>query len=152
MTKSHSIYLARAAMLTIMVILAILPAAAQNDLAVGSIFDGRYRNKANATETVITGDALKEYKLSTFRSITITGDDTSWKEIEPLVKRDGAKALSKEEKIVNGHLFGAFYELPRHNGRRRYLFYLNRTLKGGERIMIIYLDGKASPSEVRDLL
>lgn len=127
-------------------------AAAQSNLAVGSLFDGRYRNSPDATETVISGEALKEYNLSIFRSISLTGSNTRWQEIEKMVRQDGHNAVSKEEKIVNGRILGAFYELPSQNGKHRYLFYLNRILNGGDKVMIIYLEGKAGLKEVRELL
>lgn len=144
--------LVRSALLLLLIIAGTAGAAAQSTLAVGSLFDGRYRNRPDATETVISGEALKAYNLTTFRSITLTGSDTGWQEIEKMVKRDGRDAVNKEEKIVNGRLLGAFYELPRQNGKHRYLFYLNRIINGGDKVMIIYLEGKAGLKEVRELL
>ena len=144
--------LVRTTLLLVLILGATVSAAAQSTLAVGSLFDGRYRNRPDATETVISGEALKEYNLSVFRSITLTGSDTGWQEIEKMVRRDGRDAVSKEEKIVNGRMLGAFYELPSQNGRHRYLCYLNRILNGGDKVMIIYLEGKAGLKEVRELL
>lgn len=144
--------LARTALLLALMMAGTSVASAQSTLAVGSLFDGRYRNRPDATETVISGEALKEYNLSTFRSVTLTGADTGWQDIEKMVKRDGQNAVNKEEKVVNGHLLGAFYELPRQGSKHRYLFYLNQFLKGGDKVMIIYLEGKAGPKEVRELL
>ena len=142
----------RIAMLAIVLVSAVIPVLAQSDLAIGQLFDGRFRNDVNAQETIMTGDVMKKYNISTFRSLTFTNNEKIAQNIAPLVKPDGEKAVSKEVKMKNGELFGAFYELPKKSGKRRYIFYLNRFLTGGNKLIIIYIDGKVDLEELKSLM
>lgn len=139
--------------LTIMLLFSAMQAAAQSDFAIGELFDGRFRNNPNAVETVISGDILKDTGLTLFRSIQIKNATEADANIfSSLVKRDSAKALSREEKSVGNVLQGAFYELPPKGATRRYLIYINRKQKGKDKIMLGYLEGKVSPEEVKDMI
>ena len=132
---------------------AAIPAAAQEGLAVGALFDGRYRDIPDARETIISGGQLKKHKLSTYRSITLTdADNESADAIERAVRRDGADALSREVQFRDGRLFYGFYRLRRHNDLNRYIFFLNQLAAGGNKVILIYLEGSASPEQVKKML
>lgn len=132
---------------------AAIPAAAQKGLAVGALFDGRYRDIPDARETIISGGQLKKHKLSTYRSITLTdAANESADAIERAVRRDGADALSREVQFRDGRLFYGFYRLRRHNDLNRYIFFLNQLAAGGNKVILIYLEGSASPEQVKKML
>jgi len=133
-------------------LMAALPAAAQTGLNVNALFDGRYRNNKSAVETIIKGEQLSKYNLTTYHSLTLTGLPDAATEIERLVAKDGANSLSKEVSYRQGRIYYGFYSLPDYKGLHRYLFYLNQNLNKGNKILLIYIDGVAGTAYVKKLL
>ena len=68
------------------------------------------------------------------------------------MRRDGADALSREVQFRDGRLFYGFYRLRRHNDLNRYIFFLNQLAAGGNKVILIYLEGSASPEQVKKML
>lgn len=132
--------------------IASLTAAAQTGLNVDALFDGRYRDNKSAVETIIKGEQLRKYDLSTYHSLTLADMPEAAAEIEQLVEKDGARAISREVSYRQGHLYYGFYQLPPYKGLSRHLFYLNQNLNKGNKIMLIYLDGIATTEFVKKLL
>ncbi len=133
-------------------LMAALPAVAQTGLNVNALFDGRYRNNKSAVETIIKGEQLNKYDLTTYHSLTLTGMPDAATEIERLVAKDGANSLSKEVSYRQGRIYYGFYCLPSYMGLHRYLFYLNQNLNKGNKILLIYIDGIAGTNYVIKLL
>lgn len=126
---------------------------AQSSLNIAQLFDGRYQNDPDAVETLITGSSLRPYNLSVYRSITITGDKSHAEVIEPLVRRDARKAVDREVINKAGRLYFGFYHMPpTSSGDERYILYLNRHPVGGNKIILLYLEGSASQQQVKRLL
>ncbi|MCM1482749.1 MAG: DUF6108 family protein [Muribaculaceae bacterium] len=139
-------YMLTAAALTLWVC-----ASAQKGLNVAGAFEPRFRDLPGAVETILVNDKVRRVNLSLYHALTLTGHPESAEELERMVARDGAKAVNKEVRYASGHLYYGFYTLPRQ-GVNRYLFYLNRHLRGGDKIILVYLEGAASPEDVRKLL
>ena len=72
--------------------------------------------------------------------------------IEPLVTRDGAKAIDREVSYRDGGLYYGFYQLQCRGVKQCYLFYLNQNRAKGNKIIIIYLEGFASPDKIKSML
>lgn len=125
---------------------------AQNKLNIGQLFDGRYHDDPQASETQITGDKLARYSLSLYRSLTFTDMPEMASVIEPLVIKDGAKAENREVSYRDGGLYYGFYQLFPRNGLQRYIFYLNQNLNKGNKIILIYLEGVASRDKIKQML
>lgn len=145
----------RSTLLLIIMLLAVVGASAQSEMAIGSLFDGRYRNNPNVTENVMKGGSLKDYDIKFYHSLTLTGEPNEAAAIERLVSRDGAKAIDKEVSYKNGSLYYGFYEFraPKGaSGYHRYLFYLNQHATGGNKIILIYIESSASGRSIRKLL
>ncbi len=139
--------------LSIIAIVAVFTAAAQTGLGINELFDGRFRSIPSSQETIIKkGDALEAYNLDLYHSLTIRGVASVADEIEPVVTRDGAKATDREVSYRDGKLYYGFYTLPAHKGIRRYIIYLNQHPAGGDKIILLYLQGDASPATVKKLL
>ncbi|MDE5812593.1 MAG: hypothetical protein K2H61_09870 [Muribaculaceae bacterium] len=136
----------------ILFLLLPLLAFAQDGLSVASLFDGPFSGNPKATETVMTGDRLKSYKLSSFHSLTLRDCPEQAATIESLVAHDGASAIDREVAYRDGGIYYAFYQLPSRGGLKRYLFYLNQHRNKGDRIVLIYIDGKADAKEIKKLL
>lgn len=127
--------------------------AAQEGLSINELFNGRYHSNPNATETIISGNNIHpNLRLTKYHSLTLTDLPEETGELERRVIHDGAKATSRESTYKGGHLYYGFYVLPASNGKSRYLFYLNRHLKGGNKAAIIYLEGNATPDEIKKML
>ena len=142
----------RCLLLAVFLSLVAIPLRAQDGLNINSLFDGRYRANPAASETIIQGSRLSRYDLKNYHALTLTGVPDAAYEIERLVSKDGAKALSREVSYKQGRLYYGFYRLASHNGLRRYLFYLNQHLKGGNKIILIYLDGDADTEAIKRML
>lgn len=125
---------------------------AQDQLNIAKIFDGRYHDESRASETQISGDKLSPYSLTLYRSLTLTDMPEEAAKIEPLVTRDGAKAIDREVSYRDGGLYYGFYQLQCRGAKQCYLFYLNQNRAKGNKIIIIYLEGFASPDKIKSML
>ena len=141
--------------LTLLALLAVLtvPACAQNGLAVAQLFDGRYKDRAGATEVLVKGRQLKAYDLTLFRSLTLRATDAETRRIEQLVRTDARHAADKETAARGGRLYYGFYRFPPADGRQRYLFYRNNALAGDASagLTVVYLEGSATPDQLKQM-
>lgn len=144
--KRHLILLALLAVLTV-------PVCAQKGLAVAQLFDGRYKDRAGATEVLVKGRQLKAYDLTLFRSLTLRATDAETRRIEQLVRTDARHAADKETAAHGGRLYYGFYRFPPADGRQRYLFYRNNALAGNASagLIVVYLEGSATPDQLKQM-
>lgn len=125
---------------------------AQDRLNIGALFDGRYHDEPRASETLIEGDKLNKYSLSLYRSLTLTDMPEAAADIVPLVTKDAAKAVDREVSYRDGGLYYGFYQLKPRRANNCYLFYLNQYKNGGNKIILIYLEGTASRDKIKEML
>lgn len=135
-------------------LLAGIPAHAQSGLGVAGLYGSRFRNHSNASETFIAGGSgIREYGLTLYRSLSLVNpSDEIVEEVERILADDSKKAVSREVNYLGGRLFYGFYAFAPVDGVNRYLLYLNQKPRGGEKMIVMYLEGKSSESEVRKLL
>ena len=118
--------------LTALVLLATAAAAnAQEGLSVADVFGGRYHDRAGVRDNPDAADIAL---------------------VERAVKQDGARATDREVQLRGGRLYYGFYALPRHNSKNRYLLYLNQLAAGGDKLLVIYLEGYATAEQVKKML
>ena len=129
-----------------------LSASAQKGLNIAGAYEPRFRDLPGAVETVLVNDRLRSVNLSLYHAITLTGHPDAAATIVRLVAKDGASALSKDVRYASGHLYYGFYALPPRGSMKRYIFYLNRHLKKGDKIILVYIEGTASQDEVKKLI
>lgn len=136
-----------------LLLMAAVLARAQDGLNINRLFDGRFRKNPDATETIIKGgSSLASQGLSRYHSLTLKGAAaSSAAEAEALVLKDAARAISKEASYIDGHLYYGFFVL-KPDFENRYIFYLNQHLKGGNRLILIYLQGDATPAKIKSIL
>ena len=132
--------------------IAVTSVSAQNSLNIGKIFGEKYRQNEKTTETIIMGDALKGTGLDTYRSIVIRDSPELADEISTAVIKDGSDALSREVKYIDGKIYYAHLMLKPLDKYNRYIFYLNTNLNGGNKIMLLYMIGKANLDEIKKLI
>ncbi|MBJ2166998.1 MAG: hypothetical protein JFR24_03890 [Muribaculaceae bacterium] len=136
-----------------LILASAFPSLAQKGLAVEHLFHGMFHDYPNATETLINGGDIKRHKLSLYRSLTLSAPDAAdIQGIERSVKQDGAHAISREVQFKDKRLYYGFYELPDRDGSNRYLFYLNQLAAGGNKVIVIYMEGSASLEQVKKML
>lgn len=126
---------------------------AQRGLEIDHIFKDFHRAD-NVTETIVSGSQLSGTGLDTYRSIIVSGEGATYSAaaIAKAVMADATKAVSKEVSYVDGHLFYAQYTLKPSGGRNRYIFFVDNTLKGDSRVMLVYMEGSATADQVRRLI
>lgn len=143
----------RLIILTATLLVAALATSAQVPTAIASLFDGPYRNNPAATETIITGDALKSLRLSLFHSLSIEGKPEMATAIEKAVKADAATTEWIQTVTRGGKLQSAVYELASGDKKRhRYVLFLNSFPAGGNEAIVIYLEGKATPEQIKQII
>jgi len=133
-------------------ILTSLTSMAQTSLNILEIFGDKYRKSDNATETIVSGEALKGTDLKLYRSLVLTDMADAAPEISKAVTKDGVKAVSREVKYVDGQLYYAQFMLTPSGGDNRYIFYVNHHLKGGNKIMLVYMRGPATLQKIKQLI
>ena len=138
--------------------LCLISATAQKGLNIAIYFSEPYLETEGLSHVHIEGNDLVSYNLSLFRSIRLTPEstpDNSRKLMEQRVIEDGKHATKKEVVMIGGRLYYGFYALPPKNGNtNRYIFYRNNCLKPEtkpQEIMLVYIEGKASPSELKKI-
>lgn len=141
----------RLLILTLM-LLAALTAMARRPQCDEQVFDGRFHDVAAAAETIVTGNALKPHNLTLYKGLTITDAPQYGPTLERFVEADLASAVDRETVYRGGHLYYAFLALPPARNERRYVLYLNQTLAGGKRIILIYMEGSAGPESIKAML
>lgn len=130
-----------------------LPAAAQDGLQVGALFGGKFGRQADAVETLLKGRKIAPYKLSLFRSLSVSANSRNQATIEQKVRADARLAVDKQAGMKSGHLYYGFYRLRPHGQTQRYIFYRNNSLqpraKSGAKITLIYMEGTATIEELK---
>lgn len=126
---------------------------AQEGLNISRLFDGRYKQKANAIEVLVKGRKLKPYNLTLFQSLTVKGSPEEFRQIEELVTRDGQQATDKETGMIGGKLYYGFYRFAPLKDRHRYLFYRNSSLRKVEsaEVTVVYMEGYATLEELKQM-
>ncbi len=143
--------------IAIFMLLAVSRMIAQEDLRVNGIFGGKYAGDPSVTETMISGEQrfLKNNRLTNFA--TFKGDAKTYAPlIQPLVLADGASAIGRNVRYMEGMLQYAFFMLkPKMvDGRKvnRYLYYLRNTNSKNPTVMVIYFDGPLSRVDADTLI
>lgn len=152
--------------LIILSLLMLLPlcAAAQDGLRINRLFNGKYRSLKNATEIIVTGEQAQRMHLNVYHSLSLTLEQGMQNEIEPLVVRDGAAALSKEVEYRSGKIYYGFYVLKpvsvkngkgKSEQRNRYIFYLNQQLANRNpqnKVILIYMESTRDARYIKRLI
>jgi len=126
------------------------PLFAQKGLQIAALFDGRYRDRTDAVEVHYEGRRLRKYRLTLFRSLTLTPTPQEVRSIEKMVQADGARAEVKE--VARGNrLYYGFYQMPGPAGGHRYVFYRNDALRlrPHGKLTLIYMEGTASLEDLK---
>ena len=126
-------------------------AAHAQKVEASDIFDGlsMRHQESSCTE----GSSLKPYKLTLFSTAT-TQDRRHFRYIEEVIESNEDKAIDKECGYINGKLYYGFYQFkPDKDGKYRYIFYRNSSLREDEpcEITIVYMEGYPTLTELKKM-
>lgn len=111
---------------------------AQDNLSINSIFK-KYGKQKGSTMVVMSGKALKEYKLDKYQSITISYDKDILKEIQDSIEKDKQGANKIKEVVNNGIVSSGYYQLFKDDDSlKRYILF---KIGSEGRVTIIYIEG-----------
>ena len=90
--------------------------------------------------------------LTSYRSVSISGDDTQADAMARAVRKDGANAEFKETSFKDGRLYFGFYGLGGEGRHRKYLFFLDLRAKGKSKTTLIYIKADLTPEQVKKMI
>lgn len=131
---------------------AALPGYAQKGLNIEKAFSREYTMLPESTETLLTRSKLHDVSLSLYRALSIAGNEEKAYAVERMVLADGRNAVQKEVRYSSGHLLYGLYILPRRGDDNRYILFLNGNLTGTGKMLLLYLEGKATVEDVKKLI
>ena len=125
---------------------------AQKNMGISTLFKGTEREKYGFSAVIIEGKSLKKYNLTLFKSVTTTKSEW-FSEIEGLVENDSKNAIDKECGYINGKLYYGFYQFKPLDGKYRYIFYRNSSLRDDEpdEVTIVYMEGYPTLEELKKM-
>ncbi|MCR4920672.1 MAG: DUF6108 family protein [Bacteroidaceae bacterium] len=127
-----------------LLLLCCIIARAQSDCHIEPLFV-KYAVQDNATEVLMSGKALKAYRLRLFHSLEIRmPGDAEVADIERSVRSDARTAICHEQNEQDGRLLYGLYELK---SKKKYAYIFYRYTPA--RVTLIYLQGPATVEELR---
>ena len=123
---------------------------AQKDLEISKVFDF-YGKKKGVVMVELSGEVLKQYDFSLFKSIVIKNDPTAAPFIRQCLAKDKEGAKKIKQVVSNGVLTSEYLQLPRKGTETRMILYNESTAPDGQ-ITLIYLESKDDSEEVLNLL
>lgn len=142
-------------LLTLMLLLLPLSLAAQYDLAISKVLDGRYRKNKHTTNIEITSERLMEYHLDYYHSLTVNDENEIMDAIAAAVMADEPQAIEKDFSTIGAKLYYGFFQmkdnLPCTSSAgplvHRYIFFRDMRLSPDDpapTVTLIYMEGNAT--------
>lgn len=126
--------------------------ARSEDLNITPFLKEDFARHPAVTMVSISGKQSDWKGLTSYRSVSISGDDEKADAMARAVRRDGAKAEFKETTFKNGKLYFGFYGLGGEGLHRKYLFFLDLRSKGKNKTTLINIEGDWTPEEVKAMI
>ena len=126
-------------------------AAAQRDLNCFSVFQGKVVPGKLMVVTEVRGGDMSVYKLDYYKGVSFQVDRETAAEVAELVGRDASVAPGSQTEMTGELLTYALIQ-PKGRGKtRRYLCYQARPVGEDWKITILYLEGPATLSDLREM-
>lgn len=146
--------------LTLILLLLLMPLtlAAQSDLAIAKVLDGRYQKNQHTTDVEITSNRLSAYHLDYYHSLTVTDDAAIMDAIAAAVLADEERAIDKEISTIGAQLYYAFMQMSDNEetelyGVHRYIFFRDMRVSPtapSPTVMLIYMEGPATLEYIKN--
>mgnify|MGYP006873053893 CR=1 FL=1 len=147
--------------LLILCIIATAGIHAQSRVSISDIFEGKVIDKSRITETLIRGEQLEPYHLTSFHSVKFNASEKEREEVEKAFCADMTQYAAKsnsgkpnsEMENRGGHLYYAIAEVkPESPFDRRYICYQCSTgAHGTFGITLVCLEGHVSLQDLRKM-
>lgn len=115
------------------------------DLKINTIFE-KYGKLQGSTMVHLSGEAVRNYRLSSYRSITLPYVVPASDDIQQCLESDKKQARKIKEVISNGAIRSGYYQLP-DEGKERNRYILFKV--GDDRqATLIYMEGDLNSEEL----
>ncbi|MDE7346835.1 MAG: hypothetical protein K2N48_08885 [Muribaculaceae bacterium] len=146
-------YLIRIMALVIILFVSLLKITVNaEDLHVDPFLKEDFAKNPSVTMVSMSGKQSDWKGLTSYRSVSISGDDTQADAMARAVRKDGVKAEFKETTFKDGRLYFGFYGLGGEGRHRRYLFFLDMRLKGKSKTTLINIEADLTPEQVKQMI
>ncbi|MDE6741611.1 MAG: hypothetical protein K2J58_04700 [Muribaculaceae bacterium] len=122
------------------------------DLHVAPFLKEDFAKNPSVTMVSMSGKQSEWKGLTSYRSVSISGDDTQADAMARAVRKDGVKAEFKETTFKDGRLYFGFYGLGGEGRYRRYLFFLDMRLKGKSKTTLVNIEADLTPEQVKQMI
>ena len=120
-------------------------AYAQESLRINVIFE-KYGRQKGSTMVVFSGEALGNYKLDKYRSITLPYNTGTSEDIQKCLEADRKSARKIKEVITNGVISSGYYQLPDESEHtNRYILF---KIGNDGTATLIYMEGGLDSEEL----
>lgn len=126
--------------------------ASAGDLNVSRFFKEDFASDPNVTMVSMSGRKAKWNGLTSYKSVSVSGDSEKADEVARAVRKDGTGAEYKETSYKDGKLYFGFYSLGGEGRNRKYLFYLDLRPKGKDKTTFVYIEGDWTAEEVKKMI
>ena len=118
---------------------------AQEELRINTIFE-KYGKQKGATMVVLSGQAVSNYRLNIYRSITVKYDKAILDDIQQSLEGDKQQARQIKEVINDGVITSGYYQLPEEKTRiNRYILF---KIGDDGTLTLIYMEGGPDSEEL----
>ena len=142
-------------LLTLLLLLLPLSLAAQYNLAISKVLDGRYKKNRHTTNVEISRERLLSYQLDYYHSLTVTDDDEIMDAISAAVMADEPLAIEKDFSTIGTKLYYGFFQMkddmPSTSSHKptvhRYIFFRDMRQSPdhpASMVTLIYMEGDAT--------
>lgn len=146
-------YLIRIMALVIILFVSLLKITVNaEDLHVAPFLKEDFAKNPSVTMVSMSGKQSEWKGLTSYRSVSISGDDTQADAMARAVRKDGVKAEFKETTFKDGRLYFGFYGLGGEGRYRRYLFFLDMRLKGKSKTTLVNIEADLTPEQVKQMI
>lgn len=126
--------------------------ARAEDLSVAPFLKESFAKNPSVTMVSMSGKQSDLKGVTSYRSVSISGDDMQADAMARAVRKDGAKAEFKETTFKDGHLYFGFYGLGGEGIHRKYLFFLDLRPKGKSKTTLIQIEADLTPDQVKQMV
>lgn len=115
------------------------------DLQINNIFE-KYGKLKGSTMVLLSGEAIRDYRLSSYRSITLKYAAPVSDDIQQCLDRDKRQARKIKEVIRNGVIRSGYYQLPDEGKKiNRYILF---KIGEDQQATLIYMEGDLKSEEL----
>ena len=125
--------------------LLFMGSAQGQDLKINSIFE-KYGKLKGSTMVILSGEAVQNYRLSLYRSITLRYEAPLSDDLQQCLNADKEQARKIKEVISNGIIRSGYYQLPDEGKKmNRYILF---KIGDDQQATLIYMEGDLKSEEL----